>query len=934
MIIWYAYKPVSKNGGEFMANSRPKTNREKVIESLSVLSKQVIGTNQLGVSANAIAKEIKIQRSTVSLYLNELVRNGEAVKINTRPVYFLDASFYRKNKNNIPQVAQYVENEELIQGEIDPFEELVGSDGSLKDVVDQIKSAVIYPPRGLSTLLVGESGVGKSFIANLAYKFAQQEGLVTGKWVVLNCAEYADNPELLSSILFGNVKGAFTGAEQDKDGLLKAAANGYLFLDEVHRLNPENQEKLFQYMDKGTYRRVGETNTIQRSNARLIFATTEKQNADFLQTFLRRIPLVIQIPDFQERTRKERIDLITMLFFKESQTILRDFKISSEVVQTLIQNIDKGNVGKLASIVKLTCAEALLKTNSKEKTIRIKLDSLPRDFLRESDIKNVSPDKNYEIQIHFESEHIKSRNTIERDHLYKFTNELIQLVLKINMESLSDKQFYSEIGKIENDIIDYLSFELRKTKSNAFSEYVEQTLKSILSNLYLNIGISQFNSSANLLTKLVIYINDYEDDQEIFKLNESVLIIKKRFPDEAQLADRIVSAIQNQFEVHNVALYQILVFSFIYSQNQKMIDRENNAIIITHGYSTAESLASTVNRLLGSYVYESFDMPLDASVDDIVREIKTYFKTIDIEKPLIILVDMGSLKDLDQRLKKIYQGTIAIISGVSTEIALDIGNKIVQNNINKVALRKSVELAAPQLTMVEPPKRQNVILTTCITGIGAATYLQKLIQDNTNGKIKVISKDFYELKQNGLKDQVFNEYHVRIIVGTDDPNIPEIPYLSVEGLINRDIGDSVFMSAFPNNFTTDGLKKMNQRIVRAFTVDNIASNMTALSPNATVQQVENGVTKLERSLGTKLDVYLKINLYMHLCFMFERVVQEEPNMDYQNVGQFIQQHRHFVEITEDALSDMQHYYSVKIPVSEIGFIYDILKNRVDLSTIE
>ena len=131
---------------------------------------------------------------------------------------------------------------------------------------------------------------------------------------------------------------------------------------------------------------------------------------------------------------------------------------------------------------------------------------------------------------------------------------------------------------------------------------------------------------------------------------------------------------------------------------------------------------------------------------------------------------MGSLKALDQRLKEIYSGAIVIISGVSTEIALDIGNKVLQNNIDKETLEKSAVGAIPKVTVVEPIKRENVILTTCITGIGAATYLQKLIQDNTHGEITVISKDFYELK-NGTADPLFEKYHVKIIVGTDDPCI-------------------------------------------------------------------------------------------------------------------------------------------------------------------
>ena len=200
-----------------------------------------------------------------------------------------------------------------------------------------------------------------------------------------------------------------------------------------------------------------------------------------------------------------------------------------------------------------------------------KIDSLPNDFLRTTTVQDISTTKDYKIQIQFKSEKIKSRNTIERDHLYQFTEKLIQTVLQYGSNKITKHEFYNQIGNVENGLIDYISFELRIIKTNAFSEYVEQTLKSILANLYVNIGISQFNSSANLLTKLIIYINDYEDDQAIKSLDQTVLILRQKFADEMKLTDRIVSASEKQFDVHNKALYQILVFAFIYSQNQKWL---------------------------------------------------------------------------------------------------------------------------------------------------------------------------------------------------------------------------------------------------------------------------------------------------------------------------------------------------------------------------
>ena len=110
---------------------------------------------------------------------------------------------------------------------------------------------ISYPPHGLHTLICGESGVGKSLLAESMANYAKE---LWGKeknipFITFSCADYADNAQLLVSQLFGYVKGAYTGADEAKDGLLKQANGGYLFLDEVHRLSSENQEKLFSFMD-------------------------------------------------------------------------------------------------------------------------------------------------------------------------------------------------------------------------------------------------------------------------------------------------------------------------------------------------------------------------------------------------------------------------------------------------------------------------------------------------------------------------------------------------------------------------------------------------------------------------------------------------------------------------------------------------------------
>jgi sigma-54 dependent dga operon transcriptional activator len=114
--------------------------------------------------------------------------------------------------------------------------------------------------------------------------------------VYFNCAEYANNPELLSSHLFGHRQGAFTGATESKTGLIEQADGGYLLLDEVHRLPYEGQEKLFSLLDKGEYRPLGASGPARSITVRLICATTEPVSSSLLRTFQRRIQVAIDLP--------------------------------------------------------------------------------------------------------------------------------------------------------------------------------------------------------------------------------------------------------------------------------------------------------------------------------------------------------------------------------------------------------------------------------------------------------------------------------------------------------------------------------------------------------------------------------------------------------------------------------------------------------------
>lgn len=269
-------------------------------------------------SAEQIASVMKLKRNTVSGYLNQLAAEGSLVKINSRPVYFLERAALEQALG-VPVYADSFSSPEEVRGlkseaceEQDVFSSLTGSHGSLRQVINQMKIAVKYPPNGLPILIQGNTGVGKSHIAQLAWQYAVSQGILKpdAPFLTFNCAQYYNNAELLSSNLFGYIKGSFTGASSDKTGLLEDADNGILFMDEVHRLSPEGQEKLFTFLDKGVFRRMGETSGWRTSRVRFIFASNLDSSSYMLQTLYRRIPIVVKIPDLKDRVREEKLQMI------------------------------------------------------------------------------------------------------------------------------------------------------------------------------------------------------------------------------------------------------------------------------------------------------------------------------------------------------------------------------------------------------------------------------------------------------------------------------------------------------------------------------------------------------------------------------------------------------------------------------------------------
>jgi len=145
-----------------------------------------------------------------------------------------------------------------------PVNGMVGQCTAMHRLFEQIAKVA---PTDATVLILGESGTGKELVARAIH---EQSPRCNAPFVVVNCATIPEN--LVESELFGHVKGAYTGADRDRTGLIQSADNGTLFLDEIAELPLATQARLLRVLQDGELRRVG-SEQVLRVNVRLIAAT-------------------------------------------------------------------------------------------------------------------------------------------------------------------------------------------------------------------------------------------------------------------------------------------------------------------------------------------------------------------------------------------------------------------------------------------------------------------------------------------------------------------------------------------------------------------------------------------------------------------------------------------------------------------------------------
>jgi len=888
---------------------------DEIFQTLLTLEKQ----NKNGVTANEIGELLDLDRSNVSRYLNQLHGEKKIIKISGRPVLF-------KISNDSEHLGDEVCDE-------NKFDKIVGAKDSLHVSIQQAKAAILYPPRGLHTLLLGETGVGKSMFAELMYNFAKESKVIEADapFVHFNCADYAENPQLVMAQIFGVKKGAYTGADKDKEGLLKKAHGGILFLDEVHRLSPQGQEMLFTFIDKGYFRPLGETEKISKAEVQIIAATTEEPQSYLLKTFTRRIPMSITLPSLRDRKVNERYQLVKSFIREESKRVSKSIYINKNSMISFLLYECPNNIGQMKSDLQLACAKAFLSYKSKkENYILITQEDIPHHVRRglmkikeyRSEIDQALGKKEDILKFHYGDnmtelpvEEIGSEplfyDVIE-EKLENLKNsgvddQEINQILNIDIEShfqnyigtLSEKVRKEELKKIVDiNVVDVVEEMLAYASGKLGKQYDEKIFFGL--SLHLHSSLERIRSGNKIYHP---------------KLNKIRINYEKEF----MVAMEISRIIDKRFFVET-PLDEIGYLTMFLASNPYELEEEENTVVVVvimHGNATATSMVQVAKTLVNADNVIGLDMPLSMKAEDMYEVAKKEVEKISKGKGVLLLVDMGSLTNFG---RMIYEDTGIIVKTmemVSTPIVLeacrkaDLGRSLgeIYDSCREVNIYNRVTTNRHHQKPKKTPGK-DLIITACFTGEGASERLKALILDRTHEyeNVDIISLDILNRKQFLEKVEFYKtEYRVLAIVGTVDIDVSGIPFISAMDMLAGD-GMDILQGILE---TEDVFIKISE---------SLKEHVVAIDGKKIVFELRPVLRDIESKLKVRVSDEVKTGIILHISFMLDKLVSGKPETLFRDLDAFMSRFSREMGLVGKSLEGIESSYGVSVGDNEIAYI--------------
>lgn len=810
-----------------------------------------------GIDLKSITEILGIWQSEASGVVNRLVKEGLLERKGKSPIRYIPAR-------------QSVENE----WEKEPFSGIIGSTGSLSMQIQMAKAAVCYPPNGLHMLILGATGVGKTMLAREIWRYAVKERGEKIPYVTMNCAEYADNPQLLLSQLFGHEKGAFTGAEEEKEGLIDQADGGVLFLDEIHRLSPTGQEILFSVIDHGEFRRLGGVR-VHKVKLMILGATTENPESSLLATFKRRIPVVLQLPLLRERPVRERFALVSLFFSQEATRMGIPIRVSKNILEYFVLFESDCNIGDLKNEVLLSCAYGYLALKSREpekKPKEIRIDSSTGS--RRGHASQVKP----ELRRMFVS-------ALPEDGLLFQPGKGFP-TLPDHSTHPWKPDFYESFSELTQDMTS-----LKETKGDWF-DYIAPDVYAAANDLLLAAS-EEFQEfyAKNVGNSLAFFLQQIKSYARVGRglMEQADRVMEQKYSREREFLMKHLEQLQSLLDTE-LTEGEITSIAFLLGQHVKEEEGKTGIIVAAYGEQIASGQVALTMQVLPETPIIALDFPLDSDFEEFKLSILSALHRVDSGRGVILCTDINLLFSKEAELSALSGTDCRIIPAVNSALLMELSKcaSMMDMNAGELAVHICTEyrdyidiLFGPVMSMPENripiPEKRSVIITYCVTGTGSAKIARSLLLEHP--EISQVA-DIIPLGIMSDLTSVTRRFgsRLRLVVGFLDPHLPNVPFIGLDSVFTSEGLKRIlfYLQNWEDESEDDEPAEFLSLEERLEIVDrNIKNIAPSLNSVSVTQQARRVLEKILDRYPEKPEADFAVRVYIHVIAMFERLAVME-----------------------------------------------------------
>ena len=397
-----------------------------------------------------------------------------------------------------------------------------------------------------------------------------------------------------------------------RQGALKEAAGGILFIDNIDCLSRKGQESLARYLED-------RTSGAEEGEAKLILATRKNPSLMLSESFLSQIPVISFLPPLRERSVLEKRLLLAHFFEKEEKHLGHPILISGNVYRILMKYPFEGNLTELKSCIRVICANAFLQTDT-PKELEIKSYHLPNELISSMEPEEEACADSGKIPV-------SSLAIQEEDnYLLPFLRRVLDIYEEYMQNEISRNDLMKKGSEWLNEFYDFIVYE--KKYSNMKIRALTEITGKVLSRVSEKHGIFLPANCEFVLARL-LYVMTGENTSLLKWLRKKEELVKgflnllgQEYPAEAFMAKEMKRSLEEVLDVELEDINLIFLILNVKFYNRKAAGINHTGIVAAHGYSTASSIADAVNKLIGRRVLDAFDMPLTTDVNDIIVKIK------------------------------------------------------------------------------------------------------------------------------------------------------------------------------------------------------------------------------------------------------------------------------------------------------------------------